>query len=369
VKSLLAYFLKIGSSGFGGPIALIGMMEDHFVRNQKTVPAEDFRRYVAAAKLFPGPTSTLIAIRIGQSFQGWRGGLIAWLALISPAFVMVIGLSTLYSQTRSLPSGWWNDLTIGLNLGGLALSVLASIRFAKPLLESDTWFYFVASGTLTFFYPQQEIFFLLGCGILAILHQRFKHLLLEASATFLVIPLFLESFKASIFTFGSGIAIVPVLKATYLDQHQWISHETFLTGLSVGQMTPGPLVIMNSFLGHQAGGLSGAIAATFGTFLPTLIFGIVLMPAFERKLLNAPLLKSFFRGMLPAVGGAIIGSVVRLCLMSFSSASGDLSAPRILMLLALVTIGWIRNPHALILLLGSGALVTGASLAGLVSFQ
>jgi len=368
VKSLFLYFLKLGTTGFGGPIALIGMMEDHYVRHARTVSAEDFRRYVAAAKLFPGPTSTLIAIRLGQSFQGWRGGLLAWIGLVFPAFFMVVGLSLLYSETRNLPSGWWNDLTIGLNLGGLALSVMAAIRFAKPLLESDTLFYFIASGVLTFFYPQQEIFFLLGCGLLAMIHARYRHLVFEVSGL-LLFPLFFESLKASFITFGSGLAIVPVLKATYLDQHAWITHETFLTGLSVGQMTPGPLVIMNSFLGHQAAGIGGAVAATLGTFLPTLVFSIFLMPAFERKLLNAKPLKTFFHGMLPAVGGAILGSVARLCMLSFSSASGGLSPVRMILVGILIALGFLRNAHPLLILLGAGAFVTLTSLARFASFQ
>ncbi len=335
----------------------MGMMEKHFVSDQNTISGMDFRRYVAAAKLFPGPTSTLIAIRIGQSFHGWRGGMLAWFALVAPPFFMVIGLSFIYQQTRNLPSGWWTQLTAGLNVGGLTLSVMAAIRFAKPLLVPETLFYFFASGILTFFYPQQEIFFLISCGILSLLHHHFKNWIFEASSM-LVIPLFIESFKASLFTFGSGIAIVPALKAAYLDQYQWIDQPTFLTALSVGQMTPGPLVIMNSFLGHQVSGFAGAIASTLGTFLPTLIFGILLMPAFEKKLLDAKPLKAFFHGMLPAVGGAILGSVARLGVMTFSENGTELQLPSIVIFGILLAWGFIKNIHPILILLMGGAMKT-----------
>ena len=365
MEELFRYFLRLGATGFGGPIALIGLMEKHFVRKTKSITDVDFQRYVASAKLFPGPLATLIAVRIGHASHGWKGGMLAGIGLILPAFLMIIALSEFFFQSRTTPSVIWSALITGLNLGGLTLSAMAAFRFARPLVSPNTAFYFLISGILTYLHPSHEIYFLIGCGILSLLHHRFKHLVFEGASIFLI-PLFLESLKASLFTFGSGIAIVPALKAAYLDQHHWVTNNDFLTSLSLGQMTPGPLVIFNASLGHQVAGISGAIFASLGTFLPTFVFGILLMPVFERKLLQAPLLKTFFAGMLPAVGGAIIGSVIRLCLYAFENGDAGIDSIRILMFIFLLALGLIKDPHSLIIILSGGVLAVGASLAGII---
>ena len=359
MKALFRYFLKIGISGFGGPIALIGMMENHFVRQTKTLSDHDFRRFVAAAKLFPGPTATLIAIRIGNHLKGISGGLVAGFALIFPAFLMILVLASFFQESKNISTPLLHALLSGLNLGGLALSVIAAVMFAKPLIHAQSIFYLVASGVLTFFHPQNEILFLMSCGFLSLLHFHFKGRLLEAGSGILFL-LFKESLQSSLLTFGSGIAIVPVLKAVYIDHYQWVTPSEFLTALSFGQMTPGPLVIFNAFLGHQVAGTNGAMSATLGTFTPTFVFGLFLMPLFEKKILDAPLLKAFFEGMIPAVGGAILGSVARLCLFALVPENQSVPEFQALVFAALLGVGaWKRSLHPFFILL-LGALLTVA---------
>ena len=359
MKELFSYFLKLGTTGFGGPIALIGMMEQYWARDKKLISSPEFHQYVAAAKLFPGPIAALVAIRIGYQMHGKKGGILAGLGLILPAFFMVLLIGYFFGNAKNYSGGWIPHLFSGLNLGGLALSVIAAIRFAKPLISVESIFYLVGTAILTFFYPKQEIFFLLSCGILSLLYHRFKNYIFEASATLLFL-LFFESFKASLFTFGSGIAIVPVLKAVYIDQYHWVSNSDFLTALSIGQMTPGPLVILNTYLANQIAQLPGAILATIGTFMPTFIFGLFIMPYFEKKLLQAPTLKTFFLGMLPAVGGAILGSVLRLSLFAVEDHSGNFSWSFIVILILLTTLGLKSKVHPIAtMLLGSLLAVLG----------
>ena len=365
MKELFVYFLKLGTTGFGGPIALLGLMEQHWVRDKKTVSAHDFHQYVAAAKLFPGPLAALVAIRIGCQMHGKKGGMLAALGLILPAFFMVLLISYFFGNARNHSNHLATFFFMGLNLGGLALSIIAAIRFSKPLISSETLFYLLSSAILTFFYPKQEIFFLLGCGTLSLLYHRFKNLVFEASSSLLAL-LFFESFKASLLTFGSGIAIVPVLKAVYIDQYHWVSNSDFLTALSIGQMTPGPLVILNTYLANQIAQLPGAALATTGTFLPTFIFGLFVLPYFEKKLLGAPTLKTFFKGMLPAVGGAILGSVLRLCLFAVNDNAGIFSFSHAAILILLTSIGLTTKFHPIaIMLIGSTLTVLG-SLAGII---
>lgn len=339
---------------------MIGMMEQHFVRDEKSIPEEDFKRYVAAAKLFPGPIATLIAIRIGFEKAGRKGGIVAGLCQVLPAFFMILLISHFLVDAKSNSNGVFSRIFTGLEFGGLALSVVAAIRFSKPLLSTQTTFYMFGTAALVYFYPQEEIFFLLACGILSLLYQRFKNHIFEASSLLLA-PLFLESFKASLFTYGTGIAIVPVLKAVYIDRYHWVSQSDFLTALSVGQITPGPLIIFNTYLAKQIAGTPGAICATTGIFLPTFIFGLVLMPLFEKRMLNTPWLKVFFAGMLPAVGGAILGSVARLMIFAVQEQNGEFSWNHILLVTILIAVSLKSKFHPIFII------VLGAILAVLAS--
>lgn len=360
MKELFRFFLKLGTTGFGGPIAMIGMMEQHFVYEEKSISEEDFKRYVAAAKLFPGTVSTLIAIRIGFQKFGRKGGIVAGLCHILPSFLMVLLISPFLIGAKTNTNLTFENLFTGLQLGGLALSLVAAYRFTLPLLSKQTLFYVIGAGILTFFFPREEIFFLLIAGTFSLIYQFFKNHrskthLFEASS-FILIALFFESFKASLFTYGTGMAIMPVLKTVYIDQYHWVSQADFLTAMSVGQITPGPFVIFNTYLAHEISGFSGACLATLGTFLPAFIFGLWLMPLFERRLLSTPLLKVFFAGMLPAVGGAILGSVARLALFAIQESGGSFQWDHIALLVVLVGITLKVKIHP-IAIIGLGALL------------
>ena len=352
---LFKFFLKLGSTGFGGPIAMIGMMEQHFVRDEKSVTKEDFQQYVAAAKLFPGPLATLVAMRIGLQLKGKLGAFIAGFFQVFPAFIIILFISHFMMNAKTDSNEIFHHLFLGLNFGGLALSVVAAIRFAKPLFSPTSLFYLLGTGLLTYFYPKEEIYFLLACGSISLIYLRFRNIVFEAS-TILLSTLYFESFKASLFTFGSGIAIVPVLKATYIDHYHWVTESDFLTALSFGQMTPGPLIILNTYLGNQVGQIPGAVAATIGTFTPTFIFGLWVMPYFQKKLLNNPFLKDFFSGMLPAVGGAILGSVLRLCLFAVKDQAGIISTNYILLLSTITTLTLLSKLHPILILIIGSAL-------------
>lgn len=357
MNGIFRYFLKIGTTGFGGPMVLIGMMEQHWVRKLQAVSAHDFHRYVSAGKLFPGPIGPLVATRVGYQVGGKKGGLLAGLGLILPAFFMVLALAFLFSAPEDLSHPWVSRILNGLNLGGLALSAVAAVRFVKPLVSPNTLFYFIGTGVLTFFYPRQEMFFLIACGGISMLRHRFKNTVFDGS---LLALLFFESFKASLLTFGSGIALIPVIRTIYVDQYHWVTNSEFLTGLTFAQITPGPFIIVNTFLGYRVAELSGALLGTIGILLPTFIYGIFVMPLFERKLLHSQGLKVFFEGMLPAVGGAIIGSMVRLSLFAV------VSWPQALIFGTLIAVGLKTALHPVLLLLTGGMLAVSGYLAGIV---
>ncbi len=186
---LSKYFFKLGSTGFGGPIAMIGMMEQHFVRDVKTLTDEEFKRFVATAKLFPGPVASLVAIQIGVRLQGKKGGLVAGLLQVLPAFFIILFLSHFMVGAKNNSNVIFSQVFTGLNFGGLALSVVAAIRFSNPLLSTQSLIYMLGTAILVYYYPREEIYFLVACGMLQLIYHRFKNHLFEASSVVLI-PLF-----------------------------------------------------------------------------------------------------------------------------------------------------------------------------------
>ena len=107
MSRLALFFLRLGTTAFGGPAAHIAMMEDEVVRRRRWVPREKFLDLLGAANLIPGPSSTEMAIFIGYLCEGWMGLLLAGVCFIVPAMVMVLALAWAYVQYGNLPQVAW----------------------------------------------------------------------------------------------------------------------------------------------------------------------------------------------------------------------------------------------------------------------
>src|SRR5438270_5291391 len=103
LAELALVFLKLGTTAFGGPAAHIAMMDDEFVRKRHWITEEDFLDRLAAASLIPGPSSTEVAIFIGQSKRGWAGLMVGGCCFILPAAVLVTLIAAVYARYGSLP--------------------------------------------------------------------------------------------------------------------------------------------------------------------------------------------------------------------------------------------------------------------------
>ena len=304
MKEILTVFLRLGTFGFGGPVAMIGYMEEECVHRRKWMSAHEFHKTVAVCKLFPGPLATLIAIRLGTHKAGRLGGALAATCLILPAFLMILGLAQVTSITESMPA--LVPLWAGLTVGALAISFLAVVQLSKPLflnrhLPMLTLISLILiNAVLTFYDPPHEALYLIATGFLGIAFTwiKTKSRTFELFSGAVAFTLFYSCVKASFLTFGSGIAIVPVLKAVFVDEHHWISNDTFLKSLTLGQITPGPLVILGTYLGYVILGFAGAVITTVGTFLPTFFLGLFVVPAVEKKLLQNETLQIFFHWLL-----------------------------------------------------------------------
>ena len=360
MKELIVIFLKLGALGFGGPVAFIGMMEEECVRKRKWLSIEEYQKLISVSKIFPGPLATLVAVRIGKIRNGNWGGIIAGICVISPAFLLIFSLSALMSSLEKF--AFLNSFIVGLTLAAISISIFAVASLNKPLFKPGalhrwpTIIILTVTSLLTFRFPTQEIFFILGFATLGLLLNLIKdryYCSREAASPILLLALFKTCFKASIFTFGTGIAIVPVLRTAFIDEHHWITNHEFLKGLTLGQITPGPLVIVSTYFGLVAAGTLGAIVCTLGTFVPTFILGLWVIPKVEKTILNSEKLKHFFLWLIPAVCGAILGSLGRLTLYSIVIHDQWLWN-RLILVFALAGIMVLFKTHALKILLIGG---------------
>jgi chromate transporter len=307
-RSVATFFLKLGSIGFGGPIVLLGMLEDEWVHKRKYLTQEAFQTEVALAKIFPGPLSTLVGISLARKKFGLRTGMISGIAFILPAFLLILIFGLLLNSVRRFQG--LDQTLVGLQLGAIVVTTVSVFRLCRKQYQTPRlypWMGLVAWITLRFsaFEPVAVI----ASGLIAILLYQAKDKLLDGAP---LILLFLFTVGASFTTFGSGIAIVPALESLLVAKTGWVSPTEFLDGLLLAQITPGPLLIIATYLGFKAHSLSGALVTTTAAFLPAFLFGLYLIPKLRSKLLKARLGPIFLEGVWIGVAGALFGATIKL---------------------------------------------------------
>lgn len=366
MSDVVKIFLRLGCLGFGGPIAFLAMLEEEFVRRRKWVTPERFAEIVAVCKLLPGPIATQAGITLAVERAGRWAGFVAGLLTFLPAFALVMGLSHLYMEYGTVPQA--STALRGMQAAALAAILQSVGTLARPhLRRAGAWFAAGASCMLTAFFPRWEPLVILGFGLLGVLRSRAARptgstvfegataatgalaaavaapVAIATAAT--PLALFWTCFKAGALVFGSGLAIVPLLEGEIVRGAGWLTQAQFLDGVAIGQVTPGPMVITATFIGYVAGGPSGAVAATFGMFLPAFINTLVIIPALWRRLRGSTVLARFSGLAVPAVVGAILSTGIQLGLSTLVSAVPlTLFGASWLALVALRAPGWIVLP-------------------------
>ena len=376
---LVAYFLKLGTIGFGGPPALIGYMHRDRVEREKSLDEDTYKLALALAQIMPGPLAAQTAIAIGYFQAGILGATLVGVAFIVPSFLMVIGLSMLYVAYGGL---WWMQaLFYGIGAAVIAIIAIAAYKLARGTNKQDPLLWVICAvlilATILVQTELAELFLLAGLTVLlvrawpgrrravwmtlatlllAITISATNALFLGATAldqggnVLLQILLFFT--KAGAFVFGSGLAIVPFLNQGVVQQFGWLNEHQFLDAVAVAMVTPGPVVITVAFIGYLVAGLAGATMAAIGIFVPVYVFTVIPAPWFQRHREN-PQLKAFVSGATAAATGAIAGAVVVL------GQRALFDVPTVL--IALISLGLLVRFK-----LTEPVLVTAAGIAGLV---
>src|SRR5829696_6872891 len=322
LRDFLLYFLRLGTFGFGGPIALTGYMQRDLVERRGWVSEQDYKDGLTLAQLAPGPLAAQLAIYLGWVRAGVLGGTLVGLAFVGPSLIMVLALSALYVRFGGLP--WMQGVFYGIGAAVIAIIAQSAIKLTRMTLERDwlLWVIFAICALATA-WTESEIFSLfIGAGVAAMLVRGVLRsrgtaaaliptwlgsALVAAASSGLLWKIFLYFGQASLLVFGSGLAIVPFLHGGVVQQFHWLTERQFLDAVAVSMITPGPVVITVAFMGFLVAGLAGSLAAAAGMFLPTYL-AVVLTAPYYRRFANNQQVRAFVDGVTAAATGAIAGA-------------------------------------------------------------
>ena len=364
LRDLITYFLKLGTLGFGGPVALVGYMHRDLVEQRKWITEEDYKEGLALAQLAPGPLAAQLAIYLGYVHYRIVGATLAGIAFVLPSFFMVLALGYFYVKADGL--SWMQAIFYGIGAAVIGIIAISSYKLSTKSLGKNwlLWAIALILSVTTFITEKEILWLILAAGVIVWLYRSPPKL-----HSLLFIPIVLQIgfattnekltqigwffFKAGAFVFGSGLAIVPFLYGGVVKEYQWLNEQQFLDAVAVAMITPGPVVITVAFIGYLVAGVPGAVIAALATFLPCYLFTILPAPYF-RKFGKHPSIKAFVDGVTAAAVGAIIGAVLVLAKRQLT----DIVSAAIALLTVFILLKRKKIPEPLIIL--------AAAIAGLL---
>lgn len=364
LKELTLYFLKLGTIGFGGPVALVGYMHKDLVENRKWISEEEYKEGLALAQLAPGPLAAQLAIYLGFVHYRFLGATLIGFAFILPSFIMVVLLGIVYKLYGGL--SWIQAVFYGIGAAVIGIIVMSSYKLTIKSIGKFNltsfktnwllWLFFIIAVVITLVTQQEQVLLFVFAGLLYMFVKAPPKwfngktansiVLLQVgfwnydNSTLIKIALFFA--EAGAFVFGSGLAIVPFLHSGVVIENQWLTEHQFVDAVAVAMITPGPVVITVGFIGYLVAGFPGALVAALATFLPCYLFTIALAPSFKKIAQNKSI-KAFVDGITAAVVGALVGAVGVIASRSILDIPTTLIA--ITTIFALLYIKKIQEPY------------------------
>lgn len=369
----LGVWFRIGLTSFGGPGAQIAMMQEQLVDQRRWISPHRFAHALSYCMILPGPEAQQMATYMGWLLYGRWGGLVAGGLFILPGLLVMLALSAAYLRFGNLPEV--QSLLYGLRPAVLALVVVAVLRLREATLNSGRWWAIalialamVLGGapvwlviavslllgyTITLFSPdvghghhrpkadaaglpesayhlhrgtpppvgRPSIFPVLAVGLLLWLGTMAA---LRIWTPSILADLGLFFTKAALITFGGAYAVLPYVNEVAVERNGWLAASQMMDALALGETTPGPLVLINSFVGAlaaagheslapynpQSAALWGGLVAAFFTFLPSFVLIFLGAPWVEKgRGLD------FLSDALKAVRAAVVALIFHLALV------------------------------------------------------
>jgi chromate transporter len=304
-------FLRFGLIAYGGAAAHIAMMEDIFVQRLGWLSRERFLDLVGAVNLLPGPTSTELAIYIGEIRGGVPGLLVAGICFILPAAVLAAGLAWVYVKYGSLPNV--EALLFGVKAIVVALIFQAIWNLARSALKTPFLVVLVALVLVLAFLGLPVVVLLIASGVVCLLLRSTTAKRLVAASPIALVAtgsasmssvglfsIFLYFLKVGAVLFGSGYVLLAFLRADLVIKLHWLTDTQLLDAIAISQATPGPFFTVSTFIGYVLGGWKGAIVGTIGMFVPAFTY-VAATASFLPKLRKSPAASAFLDGVNAAV--------------------------------------------------------------------
>lgn len=334
-------FLKIGFTSFGGFMALVAVVQKLWVDIDKRLKEEDLLDAVTLASVLPGPVAVNVVAYVGYKLRGVAGSVLAFIAIILPSFLLVVGLSWLYFTYGRLPAV--KSLFAGVLPAVTAIILSVAIGMAKKNVHTPVaaGLCVAAAAAVAFiggFAVTLCVLAVAACIGGCLLYRpevtdaprlagkkgmkKWVLPVLSAGACLILLIFGVPSLPSaglhfqlfSVFSglsltlFGGGYVVIPALHELFVENLGWLTSAEFADGVAIGQVTPGPIFITAAFIGYKAAGISGAFVATVAFFTPPAVL-IVAMSRFVSSIESSPRVKAMFRGIRPAVIGMIFASV------------------------------------------------------------
>ena len=335
---IFAAFFRLGITAFGGP-AMVAYIRVLAVERKRWLTAESFRDGVGLCQSLPGATAMQAAAYVGLRARGVRGAVAAYLGFGLPAFVLMIGFSVLYRLGHDFPAV--TSAFRGLQVIVVALVANATLKFGRASLKGWQDVLLALAAAVYLGTGGSPIVAVGGAAAIGMLLNRDEEgarpehdlhlkakpfsglkmagLLVFLALVALAVLYFLERrlfelasvmMKVDLFAFGGGFASVPLLLHETVEVRHWLDARTFLDGIALGQVTPGPIVITATFVGYQFAGLFGALVATVAIFTPSLVVLIAAVPYADR-LRHSLSFKRALRGVLASFVGLLLAVTLR----------------------------------------------------------
>lgn len=333
--SLFVAFLRLGATAFGGP-AMVAYMRDLAVARKGWLPEPSFQDGVAICQSIPGATAMQTAAYVGLRVRGVRGALVSYIGFGLPAFVLMLLLSGLYQHGRNLQPVM--AAFRGLQVIVVALLANAALNFGRSSIKNWRDVILAAAATVLLAIRANPLLVILGGAAAGMLLYRrlpgpkampapqraqsgakkllpvliLLMLVLGGLGTLLVfdrrlLGLAALMLKVDSCAFGGGFASIPLMLHEVVESRHWLDAGTFMDGIALGQVTPGPIVITATFIGYQIAGLAGAVVGTLAIFSPSFIFLLLAVPHFDR-LQHSPLFRAGLRGALLSFVGLLLAT-------------------------------------------------------------
>jgi len=374
VKGLFVSFLRLGLTAFGGP-AMVAQIRELSTSSHQWLDETEFKNGVALCQSIPGATAMQTAAYVGLRVRGISGAFAAYLGFGLPAFVFMLILSVLYTQFNGLPK--FISLFNGLQVIVVAIIFNATYSFGRNIANNYKSLIVALLSAISFWFGISPFIVIVGAGIAGMAISRasvskaavdsdmrktstakqvtiiiFSFLLCLAALYFLNNKLFALGavmLKIDFFAFGGGFASLPLMLHEVVINREWLDSKTFMDGIALGQITPGPIVITATFVGYLVYGLSGAVVATIAIFTPSFFTLVIVAPFFDR-LKNSV----YFLRAIDGVFASFVGLLLYVCFKFATTVPWDIART----LLGLATLAALIRKVDILYIVLAGAVIS-----------